>query len=55
MGIHGKIERAGLAVGRPDDNYLRVTAHAPEARWNQFDAVRLTAEGAEGLEGMICS
>jgi threonylcarbamoyladenosine tRNA methylthiotransferase MtaB len=35
------------------DNYLRVLAFAPKPRWNQFDQVRLFAEGFDGLEGEI--
>jgi threonylcarbamoyladenosine tRNA methylthiotransferase MtaB len=42
-------------LGGLTDNYLRVMAHSPEARWNQFDPVRLTAETSEGLQGEICS
>jgi threonylcarbamoyladenosine tRNA methylthiotransferase MtaB len=37
------------------DNYLRVSAPAPEPRWNQFDQVRLTAEGSDGLDGELLS
>jgi len=33
------------------DNYLRVTAHARESRWNRLDPVRLTGTSTEGLEG----
>ncbi len=36
------------------DNYMRVTALAPEPRWNQFDPVRLTAQASDGLEGELC-
>jgi threonylcarbamoyladenosine tRNA methylthiotransferase MtaB len=35
------------------DNYLRVTAIAPEPRWNRLDTVHLTAEASGGLEGEI--
>jgi threonylcarbamoyladenosine tRNA methylthiotransferase MtaB len=35
------------------DNYLRVTAIAPEPRWNRIDQVFLTSVSAEGLCGEI--
>lgn len=35
------------------DNYLRVTAIAPEPRWNQVDEVFLTRANAEGCSGEI--
>jgi threonylcarbamoyladenosine tRNA methylthiotransferase MtaB len=35
------------------DNYMRVTAIAPEPRWNQIDTVFLTTGNAEGLSGEI--
>ena len=35
------------------DNYLRVTAHAPEAMWNQISRVKLTATSEQGLFGQI--
>ena len=35
------------------DNYLRVTAIAPEPRWNQIDQVFLKTASAEGLSGEI--
>jgi len=35
------------------DNYLRVTAVAPEPRWNQIDKVILTTGNAQGLSGEI--
>jgi hypothetical protein len=34
-------------------NYLRVTALAPEPRWNQIDSVFLTTASVEGLRGEI--
>ena len=36
------------------DNYLRVTAPAPEPRWNRLDEVRLVALEMDGLSGVIC-
>ncbi len=35
------------------DNYLRVTAFAPEPRWNQMDNVLLTSVSKEGCLGVI--
>ena len=35
------------------DNYLRVTAIAPEPRWNRIDQVFLTSGSEEGLSGEI--
>ncbi len=37
------------------DNYLRVTAIAPEPRWNQMDEVFLMRADAEGCSGEICN
>jgi len=34
-------------------NYIRVTAHAPELRWNHLDSVHLTSLSADGLYGEI--
>ena len=34
-------------------NYLRVTAQAPELRWNHLDPVELSGLSAEGLFGEI--
>lgn len=34
-------------------NYLRVTANAPQLRWNRMDMVRLTSLTADGLHGEI--
>jgi threonylcarbamoyladenosine tRNA methylthiotransferase MtaB len=34
-------------------NYLRVTASAPEPRWNQVDEVKLTGVTEEGMSGEI--
>jgi threonylcarbamoyladenosine tRNA methylthiotransferase MtaB len=36
------------------DNYLRVTAIAPEPMWNQLIPVTLTALTENGLQGKIC-
>jgi threonylcarbamoyladenosine tRNA methylthiotransferase MtaB len=35
------------------DNYLRVTAAAPEPRWNQLDRVELIENETNGLRGLI--
>jgi threonylcarbamoyladenosine tRNA methylthiotransferase MtaB len=43
----------GWRVSGLTDNYLRVTALAPEPLWNQIMPVRLTALNDEGLEGII--
>jgi len=34
-------------------NYIRVTACAPEPRWNVMDTVDLTGTSANGLNGVI--
>jgi threonylcarbamoyladenosine tRNA methylthiotransferase MtaB len=34
-------------------NYLRVTAYAPETRWNQIDQVHLTGLSDSGMKGKI--
>jgi threonylcarbamoyladenosine tRNA methylthiotransferase MtaB len=34
-------------------NYIRVTANAPELRWNRLDSVHLTGLSADGLHGEI--
>jgi threonylcarbamoyladenosine tRNA methylthiotransferase MtaB len=49
-GLHGSRDwkLTGLT-----DNYLRVTAHAPEAMWNQISQVRLTAISERGLFGQL--
>jgi threonylcarbamoyladenosine tRNA methylthiotransferase MtaB len=35
------------------DNYLRVTAHAPQALWNQITMVTLTGLNEDGLQGQL--
>ncbi len=35
------------------DNYLRVTAHTNEIRWNQIDRVRLMDAASESMQGII--
>ncbi len=35
------------------DNYLRVSAYAPDRLWNQFSRVRLDKDTGEGFEGTI--
>jgi len=44
---------AGWQIEGLTDNYMRVTAIAPEPRWNQIDKVFLTSANAEGLNGKI--
>jgi threonylcarbamoyladenosine tRNA methylthiotransferase MtaB len=34
-------------------NYLRVSAEAPEPRWNRIDRVEITEAGPDGLSGVI--
>lgn len=46
-------DERGWEMGGLTDNYLRVTAFAPEARWNQVDSVRLTALRENGVLGEI--
>jgi len=35
------------------DNYIRVTATAPEPRWNQLDSVELIENETNGLRGLV--
>jgi threonylcarbamoyladenosine tRNA methylthiotransferase MtaB len=44
---------AGWQLEGLTDNYLRVSATAPELRWNQMDPVRIRDVTAEGLAGEI--
>ncbi len=44
---------AGWRLEGLTDNYLRVSALAPEPRWNQIDPVLLTELTQEGLRGVI--
>jgi threonylcarbamoyladenosine tRNA methylthiotransferase MtaB len=44
---------AGWTLTGLTDNYLRVSALAPEPRWNQITPVRLTAVSPAGLDGAI--
>ena len=48
-----RLTEAGWVLEGLTDNYLRVTAIAPEARWNQFDPVRLTSNSCDGLQGEL--
>ncbi len=48
-----RLNDSGWRMEGLTDNYLRVTALAPEPRWNRFDRVRLTGEGEDGLTGEI--
>jgi hypothetical protein len=36
-------------------NYLRVTAVAPQVRWNQIDDVQLVSMDGDGLKGIIAA
>ena len=44
---------AGWQIEGLSDNYLRITAIAPEPRWNRIDKVFLMAASPEGLSGEI--
>ncbi len=35
------------------DNYLRITAHAPQPRWNHLDEVEIIGESEDGLVGCL--
>ena len=47
-----RLTEAGWVLEGLTDNYLRVTAVAPEARWNQFDDLQRPADG-DGMKGII--
>ncbi len=44
---------AGWTLEGLTDNYIRVTAVAPEARWNQIDKVHLVSTDGDGMKGKI--
>jgi threonylcarbamoyladenosine tRNA methylthiotransferase MtaB len=44
---------AGWKMEGLSGNYIRVTAIAPDARWNQVDAVRLVGLEGEGMRGEL--
>jgi threonylcarbamoyladenosine tRNA methylthiotransferase MtaB len=46
-------EPEGWQLSGLTDNYLRVTARAPEPLWNRITPVRLTAIGEDGLQGCL--
>jgi threonylcarbamoyladenosine tRNA methylthiotransferase MtaB len=48
-----RLSDAGWQVEGLTDNYLRVTATAPEPRWNKVDEVFLVKNSNEGLNGEI--
>lgn len=48
-----ELTEAGWRMEGLSDNYIRVTAIAPEARWNQIDPVWLTGLAGEGLAGKL--
>lgn len=48
-----QLNDSGWQMGGLTDNYLRVTATAPEPRWNQLDVVLLTGMDTDGLVGKI--
>ena len=43
----------GWKIAGLTGNYIRVTANAPELRWNQIDSVRLLNLTEDGLSGEI--
>ncbi len=47
------LEPAGWRMSGLSDNYLRVTAHAPQHLWNHITPVRLTELTANGLLGLV--
>jgi threonylcarbamoyladenosine tRNA methylthiotransferase MtaB len=50
-----RLTEAGWILEGLTDNYLRVSAVAPQARWNQMDNVELVSMDGDGLKGMIQS
>jgi threonylcarbamoyladenosine tRNA methylthiotransferase MtaB len=48
-----QLSDAGWRLEGLTDNYLRVTALAPEPRWNRVDAVELGELTADGVQGKI--
>lgn len=48
-----RLTEAGWILEGLTDNYLRVTAIAPEVRWNQMNDVRLVSFDTEGMKGII--
>lgn len=48
-----QVNEAGWQMEGLTGNYIRITALAPEPRWNQVDAVELVEVNGEGGRGMI--
>jgi threonylcarbamoyladenosine tRNA methylthiotransferase MtaB len=48
-----RLTKAGWMLEGLTDNYVRVTAVAREARWNQLDPVHLTSDTCGGLKGEL--
>ena len=48
-----KLADSGCQLEGLTDNYIRVTAVAPEPRWNQMDDVKLMSMGEVGMKGEI--
>jgi threonylcarbamoyladenosine tRNA methylthiotransferase MtaB len=44
---------AGWTLEGLTDNYIRIRAVAPEARWNQMDRVQLVSMDGDGMKGKI--
>lgn len=48
-----QVDERGWQVEGLTPNYIRVTATAPEPRWNQVDLVELVGVTAEGMDGRL--
>jgi len=48
-----RLTEAGWILEGLTDNYLRVTAVAPQARWNQMNNVQLVSIDGDGIKGII--
>jgi threonylcarbamoyladenosine tRNA methylthiotransferase MtaB len=47
------LNETGWTLEGLTDNYIRVTAVAPEAKWNQIDEVQLVSIDGDGMKGEI--
>jgi tRNA A37 methylthiotransferase MiaB len=50
-----RLTDAGWVLEGLTGNYLRVTAVAPQVRWNQIDDVQLVSMDGDGLKGIIAA
>ncbi|HVM72149.1 MAG TPA: tRNA (N(6)-L-threonylcarbamoyladenosine(37)-C(2))-methylthiotransferase MtaB [Anaerolineales bacterium] len=48
-----RLTEAGWTLEGLTDNYLRVTAVAPQARWNHIDRVNLVSVDGNGMKGIL--